>query len=454
MKYKLKDILTGKISLIILLLFDLLLIACGECKSDGQIYPDDEIAISIDENNEGDDGNGDGDDDGGNGDWHREIDGKLVVKVTDFGATPNDNTDDTKAIQTAIDYLYIRGGGILEFPCDSSLIVTMLYIKEGIAYIGCNTTLFRPANQGKWTRTFTTGRNPYTGQKDSPPLIITGFIFDGNSANQGNYQNWELEHAAMIFLEGGENSVGRLKVIIEDCIFRNGVADAVSQWINTDLEMRNCTATNVFRGAYVCTGGNSVAVVENLTTSGDIDDTGIDIEVDMPGTNNSYKVDITLKNLELINGDFDIAVSDNSIVNITNVTSDAPFYLYAEDSEVNYNNCNFKIGACSGNLNIIRKPHRITFNDCTITTTRKLTGKNYNYFAIGDIQWEINNSNETGQRLTYNNCKFLVDDNMFSFDRVYGFAYENQTYPEDNRLILNNCTFGNGFDRQHYIINN
>lgn len=376
----------------------------------------------------------------------------IKVKVTDYGATANDNTDDTKAIQSAIDNLYIRGGGTLEFPCDASFIVTTLYIKEGITYKGCNTTLLRPPNQGKWTRTFTTGRNPYNGQKDSPPLIITGFIFDGNSANQGNYQNWELEQAHMIFLEGAKNSVGRLKVIIEGCVFQNGVADAVSQWINTDLEMRDCTATNVFRGAYVCTGGNSVALVENITTSGDIDGTGIDIEVDAPGYNNSYKVDITLKNLNLINGDFDIAVSDNSVVIATNVTSDAPFYLYAENSTVTYNNCNFKVGACSGNLNVIRKPNLVNFNDCTITTTRKLTGKNYNYFAIGDIQWEINNSNETGQRIIYNNCNFLVDDNLLSSDRVYGFAYENQTSPEDNRLILNNCTFGSGFDMQFYLL--
>ena len=108
---------------------------------------------------------------------------------------------------------------------------------------------------------------------------VKGFIFDGSSQSQGPYRNYEQEHAALIFLNADRNYPGRLRVNIEDCTFVNGVGDAIHAYTNTYVKVKTCTAINVFRGGFVLTGGNSIAEVKEFTTMGDIDPTGIDVEV-------------------------------------------------------------------------------------------------------------------------------------------------------------------------------
>ena len=129
----------------------------------------------------------------------------------------------------------IKGEGRFLFPA-GTYIVRSVDIRENIIYQGENATIKRPEKQGKWTRTFTTQKYAYSGYEDSKPLIIRNLTFDGNIQNQGNYQKWELEQAHMIFLMAKPDKPGRLRAIIENCRFKDCVADAIDAYINVDVE--------------------------------------------------------------------------------------------------------------------------------------------------------------------------------------------------------------------------
>jgi hypothetical protein len=362
-------------------------------------------------------------------------DRQNIVSVREFGAKGDSINDDTKAIQSAIDQVYQQGGGVILFPAGVYL-VTSVTLKENITYYGYGATIKRPDKQEKWTRTFTTD---YAGKEDSQPLIIQGLTFDGNSKNQGQYQDYELEQAHLIFLIADPKFPGKLRAFIEDCTFKNGVADGISVYTNVAVKINNCQAIDVFRGGFVLTGGNSVAEVYNLTTSGKVDATGIDIEVDGRGYGETLKVDVKFENLNLINGDFDIAVDEGSTVTGNNIVSgDSPFLIFSLNSQMKFTNCKFTIGAADSYVNRILFPHNVTFENCEFIVTRKVTTNPHDFFAGADVWWQHPNySLQKNQILTFNNCAFKVDKNFRKTDKIYAIYLREDAQSRNNRLIIN-----------------
>ncbi|HEY9639421.1 MAG TPA: glycosyl hydrolase family 28-related protein [Coleofasciculaceae cyanobacterium] len=365
--------------------------------------------------------------------------------VADFGVKGDGITDDTQTIQQAIDFVYQKGGGTIVFP-PRIYLVTSVTLKENITYRGYGAIIKRPAHQDKWTRTFTTH---YAGNTNSQPLVIQGFTFDGNQMEQGAYQNYELEQAHLLFLMGDPDFPGRLQAVVEDCVLKNGVADGISVYTNVDVRVSNCEAVNVFRGGFVLTGGNSSAEVFNLTTRGDRDPTGIDIEVDGRGYGNTLKTHIQLENLNLINGDFDIAVAEESVVIGNNVISDAPFYLYSLNSTMQFTHSKFKIGAADEYMNRIVFPHYITFEDCEFTVTRKNTENSHRFYAAADVWWQHpSQPTQRNQLLVFKNCSFQVDSTIRPSDLTYAVYLRADSPSNHNRLVMEADTISNQFHTQ------
>ncbi|WP_197036004.1 glycosyl hydrolase family 28-related protein [Fischerella sp. PCC 9605] len=366
--------------------------------------------------------------------------------VKDFHAKADGITDDTKAIQAAVDNVYQQGGGTIVFP-PGTYVLTSVNIRENITYQGYGATIKRPPRQGKWTRTFTTENNLYGGETDSKPLIIKGFTFDGNSKNQGAYKNYELEQAHFIFLMGNPKFPGKLQAIIEDCTFKNGVADGISVYTNVDVKVANCEAIDVFRGGFVLTGGYSSAEVYNLTTRGKIDNTGLDIEVDSKGYGNSFQVDIKLENINLIDGDFDISVEEGSRVVGNNIISDAPFLLFSRNSQMQFTNCKFKIGANDEITNRILFPYNVSFEKCEFYATRKITEKKYSFFSVADVWWQHPSyEKQNNQLLVYKDCYFRVDSNIKSGDKTYAIYLREDSKTNNNQLIIDGGFISPDFD--------
>jgi hypothetical protein len=372
----------------------------------------------------------------------------LVVDVVkDFGAVADGVADDTAAIQAAVDHVHKAGGGTINFP-PGTYLVTSVNIRAGITYQGHDAVITRPANQGKWCRSFTT-HPPYAGEEDSPLLTVRGLIFDGNMANQGPHRQWELEQAHMLFLNGNPKYPGRLRALVENCEFRNGVADGVSIYTNVEVDVRHCRATDVFRGGFVFTGGNSIARVTDFITQGDIHPTGIDIEIDGRGYGDTLRVEAHLQDLHLINGDFDIAVSDGSTVVCENVRSDdGPFYLYAKESQVRYKDCVISVGAADTYMNRIVFPGDVTFEHCELKVTRRETGRPYTFFAAADVWWQIDSlaTDLANQSVVFRDCRFTVDPSIQPQDTVYAIHSHLDSQGEGNTITITGGRIAEGFD--------
>jgi hypothetical protein len=123
-----------------------------------------------------------------------------TLDVRKYGAKGDGEADDTAAIQAAIDAAG-RDGGTLVFP-PGTYLVTSVGLRAGVRYSGYGATIRRPPRQGKWVRTFDAGKPgyAYSGDEDSPPLVIEGLTFDGNRAEQGDYEQYQLEQAHLLFL--------------------------------------------------------------------------------------------------------------------------------------------------------------------------------------------------------------------------------------------------------------
>lgn len=368
-----------------------------------------------------------------------------VDVVRDFGAIGDGVTDDTPAIQAAIDHLAAGGGGVLVFPA-GTYSVTSVTLREGITYQGLGAIIKRPPLQGKWVRTFTT--QGYASPRDARPIVIKGLTFDGNSPAQGSYQGYELEQAHLIFLAADPAQPGRIVAVVEDCQFRHGVGDGVSVYTNAVVTMARCVAEDVFRGGFVLTGGNSTVRVSHLTTRGRTDPTGIDIEVDGPGWGGTYRVDAQLRDVQLEDGDFDIAVRDSSRVRCERVVAPvAPFFLYALDSEVVYRDCLISVGAADGYGNRIVFPGRTLFDRCQLRALRAATGRPASYYAAADVWWELGEVAPANQSLEFRNCRFAADSAFVAADKVYGVVSRANPNGRGNSLRVDGGCFGPGFDR-------
>jgi hypothetical protein len=369
----------------------------------------------------------------------------TIDVVRDFGAKGNGIADDTQAIQNAIDAVYQNGGGTIVFP-PGTYLVRSVTLKENITYYGYGATIKRPPLQDKWTRTFTTH---YAGTVDSQPLILKGFTFDGNQAQQGTYQNYELEQAHLLFLMGDAHFPGRLKVVVEDCVFKNGVADGISVYTNVDIRVNQSEAIDVFRGGFVLTGGNSTAEVSNFSTRGSIHPTGIDVEVDGKGYGDTLRTDIKLENINLMNGDFDIGVAEGSTVVGKNIFSEAPFHLYSLDSTMHFADSTFKVGAADGYINRILFPHHLTFENCNFIVTRQVSAEAYQFFAAVDVWWQHPSQPlQQNQKLIFQNCSFDIDSSIRSTDLTYAIYLRPDAEINNNQLIVEGADISEQFNTQ------
>jgi polygalacturonase len=162
------------------------------------------------------------------------------VSVKDFGAVGNGVTDDTAALQAAIDAVHAAGGGTILFPTGTYMI-TMVNAYAGIIFQGNGGAVIkRPANQPNFTRTFTfNSTTVWSESYDSPPVQFLDLIIDGNRDNQGAYSAYQQEQSHLIFLVGDAAKAGRLRAIVEGCTLINCVADAISVYHNVDIAVNN-----------------------------------------------------------------------------------------------------------------------------------------------------------------------------------------------------------------------
>lgn len=146
-----------------------------------------------------------------------------VVNVRDFGARGNGISNDTAAIQAAIDSLALRGGTVF-FPPGTYRISQAasnpwcLLLRSNIDYVGVgpeSKLLLAPGQTDRFTRMMST-----ISSETSRNISIRGLHFDGNMAAQP-FQGNDLEQMHAIFLGAVEDCE------VSECLFHDTGGDAV-----------------------------------------------------------------------------------------------------------------------------------------------------------------------------------------------------------------------------------
>ena len=218
-------------------------------------------------------------------------------------------------------------------------------------------------------------------------VILRNMTFDGSLSemvdnNQVSYENYEIEHSALVILDHpnnatyNQNADNMLTATLDNCTFRNNGSDGVLVFRNVNFTMTDSEAYDCFRGGLTCTGGNSTIDVIVFTTHGQNIPTGIDMEVNprkynddgslksegSPGNNGRYNLDISLIDVTL-DSDLDLGLQDHSTFHGHNVTLNNPsFTCVGELSKIEFVESTFNHGF--RNSNRILWPHDITFTNC------------------------------------------------------------------------------------------
>ena len=162
------------------------------------------------------------------------------ASVKDFGATGNGPTDDSSAIQSALDSLK-NTGGIIYFPVGSYSIGTMLHFYSHQTLLFENVASLKARSGlsciiGSYV---TTAMAAFNGTHD---VIIENGTFDGNSISSN------------ILLFG---TVHAKNITFRDCSFINAYGLAHNLEINSsyNVKIQNCVFT---RGSNVSTNGEMI----------------------------------------------------------------------------------------------------------------------------------------------------------------------------------------------------
>jgi parallel beta-helix repeat protein len=396
----------------------------------------------------------------------RSIETKLRegwISVKDFGAVGNGVANDTIAVQDAINYANTLGGGVVYFP-EGTYNLSSVNYRPGITFQGegGNSKLFKIPATVAFSRMFTVESGAgYNSANDSKPVIWRDLYFDGNSSNQTPYANYEKEHDHMIFLVAGNTNPGRLRAIIENCVFENTVADAVSIYHNVNLEISDCFMRNCFRGSIVSTGGWTIIKATNIHASGSGDQfSRIDIETDGAGYNGSNAANLNFSNIYTQYG-FDLtgaqvtAYWDNIVTEVGSLPGSGspsrPFGVtlggFANTGDVVITNSKLVFGEQDGSGNRIYQAKSLKFENCQLIHMRdpaSVGAKEYGQ----RIYWGANNT------VTYQDCEFICDASIQSGDTANAVTSLNNSIAANNLLIIDSCRFvgsANGFDTAVYL---
>lgn len=211
----------------------------------------------------------------------------AYANVLDYGAVGDGSTDDTIAIQAAID-----ASDCVYFPPGKTYMAALLYVRPGMTLIGYGATIKLLPNQGKFARLLTTQNNLLNQVADSVPLNVVGLRLDGNRTNQGTYTGYEKEQQVLLFLDAGYSNSGRLVVNVNDCDFVESCSDGIGVYRGVDVAISNCHFWNCFRGSITPTGGYSKVKFTNVSAGGNVHNSFLNIEPDGGGYGGDLTLDI------------------------------------------------------------------------------------------------------------------------------------------------------------------
>lgn len=189
-----------------------------------------------------------------------------------FGAVGDGATDDTAALQAALDTrLPVR------LEQGKTYIVTALTGYHGMVIDGNGATLKRPNLKAspynwtdekiKWNRFFSLLDNIGENTQDRQ-CVFKNIVFDGSAFEMWSESDqYKYEQASFIALAGYPNHT--VSVVVDGCTFLDNFASAISASVYTDLKISNTTCKNCFKGLVTFVGYGSKLLVNNVEVKND-----------------------------------------------------------------------------------------------------------------------------------------------------------------------------------------
>ncbi len=207
--------------------------------------------------------------------------GGPVRTPEEFGAVGDGTTDDTRALQAAVDDIRAAGIGTVELRPASVYLASTIDIQHGLTINGRGARIIRPPRHPDWVRTLTTeNRTAESADEHARAIVLRDLTVDGNIGAQGPFRNYEQEQSSLVFLNGRTDSAHRQLVRIIDMTVMNSVSDGIHLWTNTQTTITDLRAVDCFRGGLTITGGGNIVRLDGYHGSGEITGAHIDIELD------------------------------------------------------------------------------------------------------------------------------------------------------------------------------
>jgi hypothetical protein len=217
----------------------------------------------------------------------------AVFNVKNYGATGNGTTDDTAALQAAINALSAARHGLLYLPSGTYRIDTLMYLQNlsNFEIRGTGATLMATSAEesvdigGDLLRL--DGCSNFT---------LSGLTFDGDSA-----QRAPSTYPSSLRLQGCTD------FRVDACAFNNTVGDAIyvcalspanDATASHDGLIEGCTINSAYRNGISFIHGSRVAIQSNLiqNVAGALPEDGIDIEANAGFDNDGANHDLTISN--------------------------------------------------------------------------------------------------------------------------------------------------------------
>jgi hypothetical protein len=360
----------------------------------------------------------------------------AMFNVKAFGAVGDGLADDTSAIQAAIHAASLAVPATVFFP-EGTYALQSVYYYPGLTFRGESAILKKLASADRWSRMFTRPRAS-EDEDDTAWVVWRDLIFDGNSAAHPSYRKYELEHAHILFLVASPRQRGRLRAVVEDCLFHNCVADAISVYTNVEAVVTRCVAHDCFRGGLVITGGNTRVRASELEFSGGADLTRLDIEIDGAGYDGSLEIDVEVADSTFEHG-FDVGANGGR-VELRGITSKTgPSYFACSNTDVVVRNSTIAFGRADTYGNRFVKPGHLKFFDCEFIFHREPSIPGPQTIGIL-IYWG------TQGRVEFTDCRFSLDRSIGPADSTFVVNSLANSLSRDNRLAFLRCRMESLFD--------
>ena len=397
-------------------------------------------------------------------DTHRHTilddDRTLLVDVKrDFGALGDGETDDTQAVQAAIERASNSSGAVVLFP-PGTYVLTRTYFAMGVNYYGYGATILQAPNQPLDSQLL---KLDHSSDEDSEVVVLQGFTLDGNRDEQGPFEEHEYQDSDLLFVWGDPGRVGRLRLLMEDVTFRQTGGNGIWLDTNTDATLCQLRGEDVFTDMIKLGGGNSSLTARAIEGNGTVGTTGIALTGDVVGFGDSQAVDVLLDRVDLFTGDLEIDVQGESVVVGTQLDmSQAPFYLRAVRSSVHITDSNLVIGPPRFRYNRIIAPNDVHFENCRFVLSEAVAPEfpepeQDRDLVVVEVAWDdveyASSEDEqdrvvetlTDETLRFTDCEFEVADDVEASDVKYVAGSLGEPDPS-NRVVLSGSRVSDAFD--------